>query len=393
MRKIIFCLIVVSLINLAVAYTPPTYNDIDLVLDSDYTPPTYNDINLVLGEEVDTTKPIITWEDPTPSDGNVTNDTYVYLNTTITDNSNTSAFFDWDKSLVGYLSMDFYNSTGVFDNSTYNQFGIFYNMSIDNKTTGKYGNAFNFSGNDYQSYVDLGNDSNLIISDAFTLDLWIKPSVGQEFCFNGTWGNNGIVGSVDGAYSTSTWSYQLRYGSPDNCSLGLQLNTVAGPKWVNVGYNLSTTDWTHIVATFNGTDEKIYVNGVLINTTTFAPTTLMTNTNNRVILGVAGWGVSNTYYQGEIDEFKIFNRALSLEEIKASYDNSIYRLYHNFTGLSNGNYNYSAYAIDIYGNLKITTEREIEITSAYCWTETPGKIIIPPGCQYYTNIMEGIAPS
>jgi len=36
---------------------------------------------------------------------------------------------------------------------------------------------------------------------------------------------------------------------------------------------------------------------------------------------VAGWGVSNTYYKGEIDEFRIFNRVLSPEEINASYDN------------------------------------------------------------------------
>ena len=329
-------------------------------------------LNITYTEEgEDTTNPTITWEIPTPTDGDTISQNYVYLNTTISDDSNTSAFFDWNKSLVGYLSMDNYNSTGVFDNSTYDNFGTFYNMSEDNKTDGQFGDAFYFSGNDYKSYIDMGNDSEMAISNDLSLDLWVKPAVGQEFCFNGTLGNFGILGSVSGADSTSTYSYQLRYGSANNCSLGWQINTAAGGKWVTLGYNLSTDTWSHIVTTFNGTDEKIYVNGILKNTTTFAATTISTNSNNKILLGVAGWGVSNTYYEGEIDEFKIFNRVLSQEEINASYNNGLYKLYHNFTDLSNGNYNYSAYAIDTSGNLEINNERKITISEDTC-TYTSG---------------------
>jgi len=307
--------------------------------------------------------PEITWENPTPTDGDTITNNWVYLNTTITGDLNTSAFFDWDKSLVGYLSFENYNSTGIYDNSTYDNFGIFYNMFEDNTTTGKYGNAFYFSGNDYKSYIDMGNDSSLIISDELSFDLWVKPEPGQEHCYDAEsgWGNTGIFGSVNGSDSTSTWSYQLRYGSADDCSLGLQLNTGLGSKWVTVGYNLSTSEWTHIVTTFNGTDEKLYVNGILTDNLTFASTTINSNTKNKILLGVAGWGVSNTYYNGSIDEFKIYNRVLSPEEVNASYNNSIYRLSHNFTTLSDGVYNYSAYAINEDGSLTITNERKITI--------------------------------
>ena len=347
----------------------------------------YRFYNAPISEEEDETPPVITWEDPTPTDDDTINKTHVYLNTTITDDSNTSAWFDWNKTLKGYWAMDFYNSTGIYDNSTYNNFGVFHNMSITNKTDGKFGDAFNFSGSNYKSHMDMGNDSSLIFSDALTIDLWIKPAVGQETCYDVAydWGNNGIIGSVDGADSTSTWSYQLRYGSPQNCSLGLQLNTVAGNKWVTLGYNLSTEDWSHIVATFDGTDEKIYVNGSLKNTTTFAATTLKTDPNNKIIVGVAGWGVSNTYYEGEIDEIKIHNRAISLEEVKASYNNGVYKLYNNFTGLSNGNYTYSAYAIDTSGNLNITTERKIKILSN-CWTKTTWGYFNPTDCVFEMEI-------
>ena len=68
--------------------------------------------------------PQIDFISPTPSDGSVSNEN-VTINTTITDASDTSAWLDWNKSLVGYWGFDYYNSTGVFDNSSYDNFGVF----------------------------------------------------------------------------------------------------------------------------------------------------------------------------------------------------------------------------------------------------------------------------
>ena len=57
--------------------------------------------------------------------------------------------------MVGYWAMDFYNSTGIYDNSTYNNFAIF--NGTDNITNGKYGNALDFDGS--VNYLDAGNNS------------------------------------------------------------------------------------------------------------------------------------------------------------------------------------------------------------------------------------------
>ena len=58
----------------------------------------------------------------------------------------------------------------------------------------------------------------------------------------------------------------------------------------------------------------------------------------------------------------IFNRALSPEEVNATYQAGTYRLFNNFTSLSDGTYNYSAYVIDAAGNLNITSpDREITV--------------------------------
>jgi hypothetical protein len=50
MKKIIYLLIFVFCISLTFAYTPQTYDSVNLVLNISYTPQIYNSVNLILGE-------------------------------------------------------------------------------------------------------------------------------------------------------------------------------------------------------------------------------------------------------------------------------------------------------------------------------------------------------
>lgn len=50
MKRLIFILVGIFMVTLVLAYTPPEYNDINLVLDGTQTATDYNDINLVLGD-------------------------------------------------------------------------------------------------------------------------------------------------------------------------------------------------------------------------------------------------------------------------------------------------------------------------------------------------------
>ena len=42
---------IVGVIFVVGAYTPPSYDDITLTLDTSYTPPSYDDITLILGDQ------------------------------------------------------------------------------------------------------------------------------------------------------------------------------------------------------------------------------------------------------------------------------------------------------------------------------------------------------
>jgi len=87
------------------------------------------------------------------------------------------------------------------------------------------------------------------------------------------------------------------------------------------------------------------------------PANILSNTEN---LKIGGPDLSR-YFKGTIDEVRIRNRALSPEEIKASYDAGIYRLYSNFTNLANGVYKYRAYSQNSQGNVKRTGKMTLHV--------------------------------
>jgi hypothetical protein len=80
--------------------------------------------------------------------------------------------------------------------------------------------------------------------------------------------------------------------------------------------------WHHIIATYDGSTSKIYLNGVLSNTTTVTGT-FTANTKDFVIGGETishGGGTRASYFDGAIDDIKIYNKVLSNSEILALYN-------------------------------------------------------------------------
>ncbi|RLB76187.1 MAG: hypothetical protein DRH24_18300, partial [Deltaproteobacteria bacterium] len=293
---------------------------------------------------VDTTPPIITWEPPTPGDDTTTNNNWVYLNTTITDDSNTSAFFDWNHSLVGYWSFEYYNSTGVYDNSTYNNFGTFQetNFGADNITTGKYGKGLKFDGTD--DYIEVPDSSILHITDKITLEAWVYP-----FGWDTSYENAIVTKAGDGSYGV--WNLHWK-----NTTHGFRFELNNGSVQSLYESSPSTTlnTWYHVVGVYDGNKMYLYVNGKLSNSMSVSGQ-IATNTEPLRIGKQFWWSTTYSFWNGTIDEVRIYNRALSPEEINASYNNGLYRLYHNFTSLSDGTYNYTAWAIDLEGNMNKTS--------------------------------------
>lgn len=101
----------------------------------------------------------------------------------------------------------------------------------------------------------------------------------------------------------------------------MYVNFASTTGWNSLGSNalVSTSDgWTHVVATHNGTTQRIYIDGVLDNerNQTIA---LYTYSNN--VMGVTGWWSGTMRgHNGSMDDFRIFDRALDSTEVNNLYN-------------------------------------------------------------------------
>jgi hypothetical protein len=81
-----------------------------------------------------------------------------------------------------------------------------------------------------------------------------------------------------------------------------------------------------------------------------------------------------------IDEVRLHNRDLSSEEVNASYNTGVYRHYHNFTSLTDGEYTYTSYVQDLSGNINSTTR-----TTRTDTTPPSAPTLLTPSDNYNTN--------
>lgn len=78
---------------------------------------------------------------------------------------------------------------------------------------------------------------------------------------------------------------------------------------------LKSNEWQHLTGTFDGNRIKVYVNGIIRQSRDWAFP--MNSNTNPFYIGGAIWG--NMF--GLIDDVRIYNRALTPEEVQALYGN------------------------------------------------------------------------
>jgi chitodextrinase len=159
-------------------------------------------------------------------------------------------------------------------------------------TAGKYGNALSFNGSSQR--VDVANSASLRLTTGMTLSAWIKPTVvtpawrdvimkGQdEYYLVGT-SSSGGVPATGGTYTTALY----------------------GPA-------VTANTWSYVAATYDGASLKLYVNGVQVASR--SQTGAIKISTGKV--GIGGDGFWGQYFNGLIDDVRIYNRALAPAEIQ-----------------------------------------------------------------------------
>ena len=203
-----------------------------------------------------------------------------------------------DTSCIAYYKMsDATDESGSYDGTP---------TSVNFNVAGKFGNAGVFNGS--SGYVSL--PTSVITQDNFTISLWINPDtnytasnfVPYVFAHQASSGNRGVTFGYNG-YSPAGWIFNCQNGA---ASSGVSIS--APP--INT--------WTHIAATYSTSNGlNVYVNGISQGTDTYAALDLSNHSGCN--LGTRGYSVGD-YFDGKIDQVRIFNKALTSTEVTTLND-------------------------------------------------------------------------
>ena len=158
-----------------------------------------------------------------------------------------------------------------------------------------------------QQYVSLPTGIVSALTN-FTIETWVKLNTTANWTRIFDFGNN-----------TTTYMFLTpQNGSTSRLRFAITTNSPGGEQQINGASALATGTWNHVVVTLSGNTGVLYLNGVPVGTNTamtLKPSSLGNTSNN--YLGKSQW--ADPYFNGLMDEFRIYSVALSPAEIAATY--------------------------------------------------------------------------
>lgn len=162
---------------------------------------------------------------------------------------------------------------------------------------GRYGGALSFDG--VNDWVTVNDTAALDLTTGLTIEAWVNPS------------------------AVSSWRGVVTKERPGGLAYALYgANGAARPAaFVDIGGEIelgatatpAANVWTHLAVTFDGAMLRLFVNGTLVSARAQTGA-IVTSTGPLRIGGNGLWG---EFFQGRIDELRIYSRALTAAEVQA----------------------------------------------------------------------------
>jgi len=308
--------------------------------------------------------------------GNANNTIYAYYG-----NSAATLKTDYtnpDYGLAAYYHLDNStaygeNSTKVYDFSKNGNNGTISGASYN--ASGKYGGVYQFDGSN--DFINISDSSSLRPGNtSWTISLWAKPP------------NINQVAAMVSKRSNTVGVYEqyavvITGADSHGATPGKKITVVyIEDDLVRERSGYTTDDvvdgnWHHIVAIADqaANDIIVYVDGVEKAVTLEFNLSSWPNIDNTDPLRIGNGYGSSYYFNGSIDEVRIYNRSLSSDEILAIYNSTSpsYIQNHSLPRTDNdGNYNYTLTAPNTAGNYTVKVNTTYNGMSA----EATGTLIV-----------------
>lgn len=206
--------------------------------------------------------------------------------------------------LVGRWSLDSadidFGSGLAHDVSGYDNHANIYNLNPSSLVSGAVGQGLQYNGTDSYAEIPIGAG----LDSAFGAD---QPR-SWSYWINWQGGENKLLtekGGWDSGYEMWSESHSL-YSNYIRAGVNYDNGIIVG--------NLVVGNWYFIAFTYDGIYTRAYVNGTLIGN----PTAQTVRTNSGPVY-FGGWTNANYTTPGILDDLRIYNRALSKEEVLSLY--------------------------------------------------------------------------
>ncbi len=264
----------------------------------------------------DTTNPTVAFVPPTLADEGKELTTSYFFNTSIWDSTLENIIIDWngtnstiymanDDGLI--LAMDFDSDSDYLDWSGEDNDGTCAGDACPTySSSGKIGGAMMFGG--INDNISISYDSSLNVNE-FSVSAWVKADAVPT-------GEHGIFGTRFGG----EYTFDMKATATN-----IHGDIGDGTAWIDTTADcsliLDTTNWHHIVYTVDSDGYFIYVDNDLCNSESFTSgTPLLMQSGQTMKIGA---GSVSEYFNGSIDEVRVFNKVIDADEVSALYKNKL----------------------------------------------------------------------
>ncbi len=208
-------------------------------------------------------------------------------------------------SQVGYWKFDEGFGERVYDISPHKNHGT---TTASWTNDGRFGKALKNGGasDSGSGFTVIPDDDSLDFTNAITVSAWVMPTGAQpNYGYGGIWNSRGYN------------DYRDRFFVMDDGSLLAQFNIGGAETSLSTSAGLMQNNvWKHIALTYDGNELAFWVDGDKVASKSVSGS-LSTSTKSKYI----GLGQPNGSYKfnGYIDEFKLYNYALSEDEMELEY--------------------------------------------------------------------------